>query len=235
MIRDVHLLDYLPPIMQTYREIKATLDAEDPEFKLVWTAVDQVLSNEFITTADEYGISRFEKILGILPYAEDTLESRRTRVLARWFQSLPYTLRMLVQKLVAICGEDGFTLTYDFTTGYWISLETYLDGYGEVEEIEKFFESWLPMNMVYTSTNQIKCRSEGEWLFGGGIVYCETVQITNDSREAYRADGTAYQGGGVVSCEAFLITNDSQEKIVAESTGNHGGGVAVTEIIQAQS
>ena len=60
MIRDVDLVDYyLPTFMQKYNEPVAALKAEEPEFLLVWKAADRVLYNHFISTADDYGISRF--------------------------------------------------------------------------------------------------------------------------------------------------------------------------------
>ena len=67
MTREVDLVSYLPPFLAEFKEIAITLEAENPEFVLVWNAAERVLSNEFIETADEYGISRFEKILKILP------------------------------------------------------------------------------------------------------------------------------------------------------------------------
>ena len=67
MIREVELASYLPPFMQNCEEPVAALDAEDPEFRIVWTATDRCLRNRFISTADEYGISRFEKMLNIYP------------------------------------------------------------------------------------------------------------------------------------------------------------------------
>ena len=38
MIREVDLVSYLPPFLAEYRELKAALEAEDPEFALVWRA-----------------------------------------------------------------------------------------------------------------------------------------------------------------------------------------------------
>ena len=113
MIRDVDLVSYLPPFIAEYREINETLKAENPEFKIMWEAVDRVLKNEFIESADEYGISRFERILKIFPSKEDSLESRRARVQARWFATIPYTWRMLIEKLISICGDSNFTLEGD--------------------------------------------------------------------------------------------------------------------------
>lgn len=43
MTRDVSLLAYLPPFMQDFTEIAATLNAEDPEFVIVWDSADRVL------------------------------------------------------------------------------------------------------------------------------------------------------------------------------------------------
>lgn len=110
MIREVDLASYLPHFMQSYIEPVATLDAENPEFVLVWTGADRVLKNRFISTADEYGISRFEAILGIYPSDEDTLESRRSRVQSRWFQQLPYTMRDAAFKTgSAVWGRGLYT------------------------------------------------------------------------------------------------------------------------------
>ena len=101
MIREVDLASYLPTYLREYnQETVAALQAENPEFRLVWEGADKVLYNEFILTADESGISRFEKILGILPLNEDTLESRRARVQSRWFNEIPYTMKALVLKLI---------------------------------------------------------------------------------------------------------------------------------------
>ena len=71
MIREVDLVSYLPPFMQSYKEPVAALEAENPEFSLMWSATDRCLRNRFISTADEYGISRFEKMLKIYPTAKD--------------------------------------------------------------------------------------------------------------------------------------------------------------------
>lgn len=94
MIREVDLVSYLPPFMQSYKEPVAALEAENPEFSLMWSATDRCLRNRFISTADEYGISQFEKMLKIYPTADDTLESRRSRVQSKWFNTIPYTWKL---------------------------------------------------------------------------------------------------------------------------------------------
>ena len=46
--------------MTEFKELTAALDAENPEFILLWAAIDRVFQNMFIETADEYGLSRLE-------------------------------------------------------------------------------------------------------------------------------------------------------------------------------
>lgn len=154
MIREVRLVPYLPPPIAEFKEISTTLEAEEPEFALVWKAADQVLQNEFIETADEYGLSRFEKMLGVLPSIEDTLESRRARVRARWFAALPFTVKSLAAKLASICGENGFSIVKGFGS-YQITIKTGLKLFGEVEEVERLLDAMVPCNMVVNTYNEI--------------------------------------------------------------------------------
>lgn len=148
MTRNVDLAAYLPPFMADFREMDAALTAENPEFKIVWDAAERVLNNEFIATADEYGISRFERLLKIYPAAGDTLEDRRARVQARWFSFLPYTWRMLIEKLILICGDGNFALTKNFLF-YKFTLEVYhIDQPSQIAEIEYLLDTMIPCNMT---------------------------------------------------------------------------------------
>ncbi|MCM1228274.1 MAG: YmfQ family protein [Clostridium sp.] len=124
MTKEVDLVSYLPSFLAEFKEIAVALEAENPEFTLVWNAADRVLYNEFIATADEYGISRFEKILNILPSREDTLESRRTNVMSKWLSDLPYTMKILIKNLQILCGGNDFTISKSFNN-YTIRIITH--------------------------------------------------------------------------------------------------------------
>lgn len=180
MTRDVSLLAYLPPFMQDFTEIAATLNAEDPEFVIVWDSADKVLKNQFIATADEYGISRFEKILKIFPSKEDTLESRRSRVQNRWFNDMPCTLRTLVYRLTTLCADHGFTLTKYFTDAYTLEIYTDLELFGQVEELERIIGSVIPCNLVVKSTNYIILNAAGAVSLGGTIVQNQNFVVSTE-------------------------------------------------------
>ncbi len=151
MIRDVDLVSYLPPFMRDYKELVETLEAENPEFRLAWNATDGILKNRFISTADEYGISAFEKMLGIYPPEGESLESRRARVQNRWFNLTPYTVRVLCVKLAELLGGSHlFTVRPDFEDHYGLELTMYFLDDGRMEEAKHLLAGVVPLNIVTT-------------------------------------------------------------------------------------
>lgn len=152
MVREVDLLSYLPPFMAELKEIRVLLEAENPEFRLVWQATERVLANEFILTADEYGISRYEHMMGLLPSNGQTLEERRQQVLLKNQDALPYTLRQLEEMLKGLCGEKGYTIRLAAETYFVNVLVRGTADSGRdtlLSVIEKFLQEWLPCNMNY--------------------------------------------------------------------------------------
>lgn len=176
-MNNVNLVEYLPPFLREYRELKALMNAENPEFLAVYSAAERVLKNEFIDTADEYGLSRFENLLGILPSKNDTLESRRARVFARWFTELPYTLRAFLEKLSGLSEYGNITVFTDFEH-YRVSIETDFELYGQTDEIERLVELMFPCNIIADLKNTMRLSSEKR-LYAGGIVFA--VEIINIS------------------------------------------------------
>ena len=178
MNREVDLLSYLPPFLQEFKENRETLEAENPEFVLMWNGADRVLRNEFIETADEFGISRFENILKITPSGSDTLESRRRRVFFRWFNEIPYTLRAFLERLAAICGDSDFTVTKEFLN-YKIDITTHLEWDGQTAELDRLIEEMMPCNMVVVSINKVPCIATGNIYTAGTICFVEQIEITD--------------------------------------------------------
>ncbi len=212
MNREVDLLSYLPPYLQEFKENRATLEAENPEFVLVWNGADRVLKNEFIATADEYGISRFESILKITPSSGDTLEFRRQRVFLRWFNKTPYTFRVFVERLAAICRDSDFTVVKDFEERYRIDITVNLEIPGLIEEVDRLIEQMMPCNMVTVSTNKIFCEPEGELFVAGTVSFVEYIEITDGGIRTeitpYEINGNDYAAGAVGHMEHIEITDE---------------------------
>lgn len=100
------LIDYLPDTLRGYREFAAIADGQQWLYDGLWEAVDRALDDQFVPSAGEYGLSRWESILGIYAKGTDTEEERRTRILLRLSEQLPFTMRRLAAQLRSVSGVD---------------------------------------------------------------------------------------------------------------------------------
>ena len=69
------LQDYLPPVLLKTYEFPLLCKTEQPEFDRLNAAATAVLDAQFVTTAGERGIARYEKIFKITPMDTDTLDA----------------------------------------------------------------------------------------------------------------------------------------------------------------
>lgn len=81
-----NLIRYLPEILKRNLDFRILMEVQETEVQNAWDASTAVFDNQFITTADEYGIARYEGILGLHPNKDDDLEDRRKAVLMAWFR-----------------------------------------------------------------------------------------------------------------------------------------------------
>lgn len=99
------LRDYLPPIWLQARQMAVLAETEQPEVEQLWDGLQDGLDNQFLSTAGEYGISRWEAFLKIQPRGSETLDERRFRLQARLNERLPYTFLRLCEMLETLCGR----------------------------------------------------------------------------------------------------------------------------------
>lgn len=152
LVQRKNLIQYLPDFMKQFGELREITRVEDYQFVRMDRKMQSVLNNAFIEDADEYGIQKYESLLGVVPDAEETLESRKRRVLLYWNNAVPYTYRVLIAKLNTYCGINGYDIDMDLEN-YSISLSIY--GKTDISEIEQFLENALPQNIVYNVRSSI--------------------------------------------------------------------------------
>ena len=144
---DRRLIDYLPPFVGEYKEIEAIMDTEQPVFEKVWEDAENVLADQFVSSATEKGIARYEKILGITPKGTHTLEERRFDVLARMNEQLPYTMEQLHTSLASLCGKDGYALKLD-ANRYTITIKLALANENNLKAVTELLSKMMPANIV---------------------------------------------------------------------------------------
>lgn len=146
---DRKLINYLPYIVRDYAEFQGITGAEQPEFENAWAAVDDLLDNQFINTAGNLSLSRWEKILGITPKGTDTLDDRRFRVLTRLNEELPYTLPQLRVILGTLCGAGSYSAEVEEGT-YQLVVKIGLAAKNNFSDVASLLDRVVPENMVVT-------------------------------------------------------------------------------------
>lgn len=139
------LLEYLPPVLQNVREFRTITNAEQPEIDAAWVALDTVLNDQFLETASEEGVARWEKELSILPLSSDTLESRKQRIKAAWLCGTAYTYRWLCTWLDTIYGKTKAPSITDYTARFFVPITA------DYVRILRDLRSYLPAHLALSA------------------------------------------------------------------------------------
>lgn len=145
---DRQLLHYLPEVLREIREYKAILNTEQTEFQSGWQSADYALQESVIVTATEYGLSRWEGMLGIAAKGTDTLEERRFRILAQLSNDIPYTYRQLEKMLTNLCGPGEYEILPDYSN-YAITVKVALAAKRNLEAVRELLVQILPANLSF--------------------------------------------------------------------------------------
>lgn len=233
MAKEVDLLSYWMPVLRQLKEFKEIAKAEEPELRYLLEACDRTLRNLFITTADEYGISRYEKMMGIFPDEGADLETRRFSVQVKWNDKVPYTDEELYNRLLSLCGnEDAFEITPHYEE-YKIDITTELGVKGAFDAVTNLIMDMLPCNLVLTLKNLLKACKSSSLYVGVVISTAMSYQITNDINKEYLASSPLVFGTGLGRAGTHIITHDITSKVFKETPLNEAvaSSLAFSEII----
>ena len=136
-------------VIRDYAEFQGIMGSEQPEIEKAWNTTDDLLDNQFIPTAGNMGLSRWEKILGITPKGTDSLEDRRFRILTRINEELPYTLPQLRNILETLCGKGNYSADVEEGT-YQLLVKIGLAAKNNFNDVESLLNRVVPQNMVVT-------------------------------------------------------------------------------------
>jgi len=141
--------DLWPPIIQELDAFKKIAEIEDSLFEQLKQEIESIVNDQFISTATEKGIARRERMLKISPFADDTLETRRFRVQGVWNDKLPYTYRVLLERLDSLCGPDGYVM--ELNAGeYSLNIKIELTKKRMFDEVVKISRHIVPANIFIT-------------------------------------------------------------------------------------
>lgn len=137
---------YFPAAVKETKEFKEIARAENPLVTELWNNTGVVFNEIFVMTMGPEGISRYEKILDIVPETEDS-EERRMVIAAMLLSVTPFTLPFLEERTKMYFGtESSVKVEYN---DYHVSIRA-VENYDENKRAFKvFLRKILPANMGY--------------------------------------------------------------------------------------
>ena len=175
--KNVDLLSHLPFFMQEYAEIQKIIESEEPEFKILWDRIKKVFNNEFIEFCNEEGISKFENMLGIFPEPTDGLELRIFRVLTYWNAKIPFTWKVLINKMNQLCGNPSeYEMSLD-NNNYILNIITKFDNEKKYGELNRLIKSIIPANLGVKSVNILKQKAILKMNIYTGVINSHKYEI----------------------------------------------------------
>lgn len=176
------LLEYLPPFLREYYEFKQLCKSGDIEVSSIDKAVDWNFDSAFISDCDATVLSKYERLLGIIPTSSQSIENRRNKVLLQWNTVASMTLPQFISKLQEYCGKDNIYVDTSREQFYqlvlWLNIHKV-----DVPIIKDFVDAWLPMNVNYTLNGKTEIE---ESLKIGFLTKVEKANII--SVESYQED-----------------------------------------------
>ena len=138
------ILNHYPPVIKQIKEMQQIAKAEYIEFSKLNVSINEVIRNMFVFTADETGVIRFEKLLGIKPKAAQSLDDRKIYIL-----SMMNRRKMSLSELMAMLSNysEGITLLNDITNMEMI-VEINTDA-GSLDTLNSIIDEILPLNIYF--------------------------------------------------------------------------------------
>lgn len=150
---DRRLIEYLPPVLREIKEFKAINSAMQPEIERAWAELGRLMDNQFLSTADENGVARWEKELHIIPKDTDTPEARKTRIKTVWNRELPYSFGWMRNWLSGLCGNRGHSESVsDYIIDVQLDYNTLPQANELAREIIEVLGAVCPANMLLRLT-----------------------------------------------------------------------------------
>ncbi len=142
------LIEYLPDFMKNFSEIKELMRVANVESDEIYSRIGGVIDEAFIEDCTEYGLSKYEKQMGIISNPDEDMAIRKNRVKAYWCRDKQYSFGQLIRNVnILLGGSWNYDMSCDLEH-YALTFNIYEDKY--VHVLDGFLGTVLPENMFYT-------------------------------------------------------------------------------------
>lgn len=175
----------MPDTLKEQKLYQVLFRSEEIQLEKLKNQVKEAYQNQFINSANARGIRRYETLLNIPHIEDDDLELRRNRILIRWNQQPPYTLRVVKRQLELMCGgKDNFDfiIDYDKLEIQLVLQETVWD---ITKEVMQFLEDATPLqfellcNYLWNLILQVKILNKTKIYLSFNPLHAEKIRRIN--------------------------------------------------------
>lgn len=135
-----------PEVITDIPDIKLIYDINEKQGAALDNAVEGLDKDMFVSTMDEDTCVRWEKILDIDVDNDSTLEDRRLAVQLKVMERLPYSYRVILQKLQAIAPEGVAMVLADDRKSIEVKLS--LKARKQQEIVYEYLDRVVPLDML---------------------------------------------------------------------------------------
>lgn len=152
----------------------------------LWDCMDAELNSVFILPyggkdgADDNACSRWESILGIIPYDDSDLDDRRFVIYSKMYQQIPYSYKHICKMLDDLVGKGNWVMARSVeskTLDVRISMQ--LLHTSRLEAVRELLENIVPANMqLFVSMDSTTYEDLTSYTYGELSAYtCEDIKI----------------------------------------------------------
>ena len=183
---------YFPEVINDVEEYKEIANTENPELEATWQSIDSLIDDQFIETATERGVTRREKLLKITPSKIDSLDDRKLRISLKWNDRLPYTYKVLKDKLDQIFG-DNYQIER-FINELILKVKVNSFNWNIFNLVTDEIRKMIPADMILEST--IHQKTESSFYVGMATIAGEEIKVYPYSPKELLSKGNIYIATG---------------------------------------
>ncbi len=144
-----NLINHLPPFLRDIREYEEIDNTEQTELVNVYEEILKLVREVSSSTAMDYGLDKYESILGIVSDTEtETIEFRRERIQSKLISQTPFSEAFLTTQLNMIIGENQWYYNLNYNN-YTLDIYITTQGRSWLKELYNLLESIVPCNIVW--------------------------------------------------------------------------------------
>lgn len=138
----MNLIEYLPEFMAKIEEFGEITRCEQPYFDSLSSDIDFVCKELFADSAGEYGLGRFEQVLGIEKTSDD-MELRRFVIITRLRGAVREDIESKIKNIV---GENNYNIDYDVDNMY-LEVRITVKSKEYLSAVKNMLEDTVPCNI----------------------------------------------------------------------------------------